>query len=386
MTMIFPALFIGGPPHSGKSTLLYRLSKALRKLQVEHYALRASPDGEGDWTHEAHDAVVHELRMRSKDQWTTEFAAQISGAIDDRYLPLLVDVGGKVTPETKQVAAACTHALLLAAPTGDLAPWRELLDQLGRPIIAEVRSELQGAQQVRFADGVLHGTLTGLARDYASDGPCFTALVELIRQLFAYPPDHLYAIHRSLVDVERVLHLEQAIPPLPAHTGGTQWAPHELPQLLASLPTEASLAIYGRGPMWLYAALAAYTQPAPALFNARSGWMTPPTLCNAEAADATRLRWDSIRREQDHTWLSFSIPSGVIDSAKVADLPVPSVDEAQGMVLDGKLPNWLFAALVRHYRKAAWVAIYQPTLHGVVVVASRTAHVAVGMLHTPTRG
>jgi len=44
----FPALMIGGPPHSGKSVLAYSLTQALRARQIDHYLLRACPDGEGD--------------------------------------------------------------------------------------------------------------------------------------------------------------------------------------------------------------------------------------------------------------------------------------------------------------------------------------------------
>ncbi len=46
---LFPAILVGGPPHSGKSVLTYSLTQALRRRGVDHYVLRAAPDGEGDW-------------------------------------------------------------------------------------------------------------------------------------------------------------------------------------------------------------------------------------------------------------------------------------------------------------------------------------------------
>ena len=51
-----PAVLIGGPPHSGKSVLIYSLSQALRARGVAHYALRACPDGEGDFSNETDQA------------------------------------------------------------------------------------------------------------------------------------------------------------------------------------------------------------------------------------------------------------------------------------------------------------------------------------------
>ena len=49
----FNAILIGGPPHSGKSVLTYSLTQTLRQQGIDHYVLRACPDGEGDWSNEA---------------------------------------------------------------------------------------------------------------------------------------------------------------------------------------------------------------------------------------------------------------------------------------------------------------------------------------------
>lgn len=59
---LFPAILIGGPPHSGKSVLVYSLTQALRARGVVHYALRACPDGEGDFSNETDQAVIRLVR------------------------------------------------------------------------------------------------------------------------------------------------------------------------------------------------------------------------------------------------------------------------------------------------------------------------------------
>ena len=53
-----------------------------------------------------------------------------------------------------------------------------------------------------------------------------------------------------------------------------------LTHFLAQLSAQKSLAVYGRGPAWLYAALAlpARTQSPFYQFDARLGWVTPPSL------------------------------------------------------------------------------------------------------------
>src|SRR5579884_757693 len=52
MTNLLPAVLVGGPPHAGKSVLFYQLTQALRERGIAHFAIRACPDGEGDWFHE----------------------------------------------------------------------------------------------------------------------------------------------------------------------------------------------------------------------------------------------------------------------------------------------------------------------------------------------
>lgn len=379
MAPLFPALFLGGPPHSGKSTLLYRLSHALRQQQIAHYALRASPDGEGDWSQEAAQATVRVLRLRAKSDWTPTFAQRISQDIAHRHLPLLVDVGGLLTPETEQIAAVCTHGLVLSHDPAALAPWRDLLYRQGRAVIAELLSRPDGPQEITATSPTLRGIITGLARGQSSDGVCFTALMETLRHYFRYSPDNLFRTHEATIPVDLVLHLERRIFPLPAHAPeqGSRWEPTELPTLYESLPRHEPLALYGQAPTWLYAGLAAFSEPTPFIFNPFTGWVTPPRLVQTSTPDPERLRWDAVHEHAPATQISLSIPGSYLDYDDASDLPVPQVDTNRGVLLDGKLPTWLYAALARTYRTAAWVAVLQPQT-GYIVVWSQQASVAVG--------
>lgn len=380
MAPLFPAIFIGGPPHSGKSTLLYRLTQALRAADVAHYALRASPDGEGDWSNEAPPDTVRLLRR--KQPWSPAFADQVSRAIDRRHLPLLVDAGGKVSPESAQIAAACTHGLLLAANLADLAPWRELLARHGRPLLAELRSELTGPQTVTDGAPVLRGVLSGLGHGLSSEGVCFAALLTRLTPFLTYSPDKLYHTHRALTNLEMILHLERAIHPLPAHTPPERWQPAELPVLLANLPADTPLALYGRAPNWLYAALAAFSPPAPQLFNPTLGWVTPPPLRLTAAPGPAGLHWVAVTPLPAAIRVELAVAGGYLDYDDAVGLAAPALPPGQGVALAGKLPHWLYAALVCAYRDAGatWVAVYQPQLAGAVVVWSQPDAMIVGDL------
>jgi CRISPR-associated Csx3 family protein len=98
--------------------------------------------------------------------------------------------------------------------------------------------------------------------------------------------------------------------------------------------------------------------------------------------DATRLQWEQDDRDPTYSHLRFTIPGAYLDydDAVVTPLPVPRVAPQRGVVLGGRLPNWLYAALARVYASAAWVGVYEPRAQppAAVVVRSRLAQHPIG--------
>jgi len=380
MAPLFPAVLIGGPPHAGKSTLVYRLSQALRERGSAHYALRATPDGEGGWSYEAPPARAADLRRRAQGAWTPELARSLARDIAARHLPLLVDAGGMVSPETEAIAASCTHAVLLAPQPEALAPWRLLVERHGLVLLADLISSLAGVSTSINAGATLRGTIAGLATELSSDGPCFDALVERVAALFAYSPDELYRAHLALTEIDVVLHLERSIYPLQSRAGAS-WQPADLAPLLASLPTDEPLAAYGVGPAWVYAALAAFCAPRRfALFDVRHGWVSPPRLELTTDSASGLLRCAQRMDTGGVAQLAFSLPAGYLERAAAEGLAIPAPQPGMGVVLDGKLPNWLWAGLARAYRGAAWVGVYRPQAGDAVVVRTGEGGPPVGDL------
>ena len=72
----------------------------------------------------------------------------------------------------------------------------------------------------------------------------------------------------------------------------------------------------------------------------------------------------------------FSLPDAYLDIAAAEGLHLPPC-RAEGAVLSGKLPHWLWAALVRAC-DAAWIAVVQPQERGAVVVKSQVGEPSVG--------
>jgi CRISPR-associated protein Csx3 len=368
---LFPAVTIGGPPHSGKSVLAYSLTQALRRRDVDHYVLRAYPDGEGDWANEADQALVR--RIRVKGQGTPEWIARTGRDIANRHLPLIVDVGGLPTSWQEAVFDYCTHAILLTRDEPSHDAWQSMMARHGLILLADLHSELRGKSTVTDDRPVLRGTLTGLERGDTASGPVFDALVDRLAALFAYDREELRRTHCNLAPVETVIDLDRLALTLEADPNN--WQPQHLPRALDYLPEATPLGLYGRGPNWLYAAVALLAHPAPFYqFDVRLGWVMPPTLHPGLPA-AAPLQVHQ-RPQADHTHVTFAIPRAYLDYSEAKRLIVPSIPLDQGLVLSGKLPLWLWTALALVYRDAPWLAVYQPQWADQAIVVSS---------HTPER-
>lgn len=379
----FPAVLIGGPPHSGKSVFVYSLTRALRAARIPHYALRACPDGEGDWANEADQAVVQTIR--SKGPFSPEFMASVAAYLQKRHLPLLVDVGGKPTPEQESAFAHCTHAILLIGDRADdpeafardRTIWRQMMQRQGITIVAELKSSLMGRDELATAEPIVQGTIAGLERGQTASGPVLTAVIDRLTKLFNFTEVELTRRHLAQAPVELTLDLTALARTLGRADG--YWQPEQLPDLWDYLPGGKPLAVYGRAPNWLYATLAMIAYPAPFwLFDVRLGWVEPPNLPAEGTAQQTG--WQVIiQKEPAFTILEMRTHSQYLNIEDADRLPLAEVPTDKGLVLSGKIPHWLLTAVTRQRAvRFPWTAVYQPPLQAAIVVYSRDPGIPLG--------
>ncbi len=384
MTSPFPAVVVGGPPHSGKSVLVYSLTHALRQARVPHYVLRACPDGEGDWSNQADQSLVRTIRI--KGAFTNEYVARIAHYLANRHLPLLVDVGGRPTMAQQDLFGYCTHAILLVSGNDEtiykagMAEWQAMMARQRVMLLACLQSLLPGVDRVDEVGPPLCGAIANLQRGVTAVGPVIDALGQRLAALFAYDEIDLARIHLGLAPVELALD----IPALARTLGAPDaiWQPEMLPALLDYLPAGKPLALYGRTPNWIGAALALLAQPAPVWqFDARLGWVTPPIL-PVGRDEAGQPGWQAtVEDNGDFSWLAITTHGQELDIDAPEGLSLPHVALDRGMVLSGKMPNWVVTAVARQFGpQLPWLAVYQPHLAGAVVVGSRETAVAVGQI------
>ncbi|MEF3272792.1 MAG: hypothetical protein K6356_00070 [Chloroflexus sp.] len=364
----FPAVMIGGPPHSGKSVLTYLLSQRLRQKNIEHYVLRACPDGEGDWSQESHPETVRILRQ--KGAFDKEFVDQVCRDIENRHLPLLVDVGGRPTPDQERIFRHCTHAILIAATAEGLAEWRGVAARAGLEVIAELHSVLHGEDRLETEEPVLRGQISGLERHTGVGGPMVDALVKRLESFMFFSDEELHNYLFPLAPVKPVIAIKQLAHSIGIEPGG-RWREADLPQVLTLLPS-TGVSIYGRGPNWLYAALALHIAPQPiVLFDPRLGWVHPTIVqCSSQP---TALGWN-IQPQPAATWLKVNLAPGYLDYATFSHIAAPVLAPHQGVIISGKLPFWLMVGLVLAYRHHPWLAVMQAQNYNrAIVVASGSA-------------
>ncbi|MCS6827783.1 MAG: hypothetical protein NZ553_14305 [Caldilinea sp.] len=366
----FPALVIGGPPHSGKSVLTYLLTQQLRNRRVEHYVLRACPDGEGDWSQEAPPETVRLLRQ--KGRFSADFVDLVCRDLGQRHLPLLVDVGGKPTPEQERIFDRCTHAVLISSTPDTLDVWRRLAERHGLVVIAELHSVLDGDDCIEAETPVLRGRIGKLERRTGVGGPMLEALAKRVQQIFSYTDRELKTLHFSHAPTELIVDIAQLGDCVGLPAEERRWRPEHLPAALNCTPQDA-ISIYGRGPNWLYTALALHAAPHPVyLFDPRLGWTAPAALTCSTSAVPAVFGW-KLTVQADYTWIEILPGAPYLDYEEASGATLPLLEAGRGVVLSGKVPHWLLLGAALAYRHHPWLAVVQAQQkhRGVVVMGSK---------------
>jgi CRISPR-associated protein Csx3 len=376
---LLPAILIAGPPHCGKSVLSFMLTQDLRLQNTAHYLLRAAPDGEGDWFHQGSQASMMEIRLGHKRQYTPAFTTAMRKMIEERMLPLLVDVGGKPRGEDQfAILRTCTHSIVLYREETDLRWWRDLLAGMHLIPVAEIRSDLGGKDGILTRQPFFKGVISGLERSHElrRAGETYAAVLDLVKSIFSFSENELAQIHLSRAPYPPLLESEMALnlglrPPGEYY----HWKADDLKLLDAPSRAARPAAIYGRGPSWLAAALASAVLPAPAaIFDLRLGWVE---LTYQRPRRGKEVAWRAASQSSGDLLLEIELPAN--GQLTIRNVPYPDLRGEGGLLLSGKLPRWYFAALARFYApRFAWVAVYDAREQHFVTVTSRVETIPAG--------
>ena len=382
-----PAILIGGPPNAGKSVLTYNLTRELRRCDIPHYVFRASADIEGDWFLKGDLETVDQIvgKVKAYRQWTDIFRAFVCRDLAHRHLPLIVDLGGLPKDADNCIFQVCTHSILLLKDEDEEATqtWRRFTTTNGLLPIAELRSQQEGDSILTAEEPVITGTITGLKPKARIHDSVFNALLKRVKQLFgSYSPAELEKFHLDTAPIEFVVHLPHQLKSLAPDTD--EWTPDLLQPLLAEIPTQTAMSVYGRAPNWVYGALALHAGKQPFhQFDARLGWVTSPAL----QASASRQLSQSLiyikKENHNDSYVILIHPiHNYLDYREADQLVFPEPPPNRGVIVTGKLPLWLFTALSRFYvqRDVPWIALNDAHDNRPVVIYSQAASHPIGKI------
>ena len=382
-----PAILVGGPPNAGKSVLTYNLTRALKERDVPHYVFRANPDGEGDWFLKGDPETVRQIRKDAKSEWSDIFRTFVCRDLTERHLPLIVDLGGRPSDADTCIFQVCTHSILLLKDEDPKATetWHHYTETNKLRPLVELRSQLTGESTLTSKDPVM-GIITKLERGTRIHNRVFTTLLDRVEHLFRqHSPDMLEKLHREKAPEKFIVHLPQRLRTLAPERGKDgQWSPNLLQPLLDELPTQTAMAVYGSAPVWVYSALAMHAGTRPFhQFDARLSWVMPPSL--QESTTETLVQPDIFVKKEvqgDAFVVSVKPIYGYLDLTEANQLLFPEPPPTYGVIITGKLPQWLFTSLARFYAQRAvpWIAVNDAHNNRPVVIYSHTPSHPIGKI------
>ena len=150
-----------GPPHSGKSVFIANL---IDKLPTDAYTIiRACPDGEGNWSNNKNQNETSIVRKKGK--FSTSFIEDACKAIDNQINKIvLVDVGGMISKENKQIFEHCDSFVVLSSDEKKKKEWLEFGQKLGLKCLGYLDSSLEGKEEIFARQPYLQGRIVGLER------------------------------------------------------------------------------------------------------------------------------------------------------------------------------------------------------------------------------
>ena len=363
-TPLAPCIAVTGPPNSGKTTLLHLLDESLQlhPARPAVYVVKGNPDGTGRYLHYSPELRTS-LKPQVKGRWAESTVDQIRQWVLNarRNLELvLLDFGGKHSPDNHRMLEVCSHYIVLAPRFPDpaqesaegAASWQAECEGQGLTPVAMVESLWQdGACTVRQTSGLIEATLRSDA---------------------SAPGDRANA---GLIDALTAKLLTMRLPRAPVAGVDLRlsrdWSPSDLPTLGGLLPNVAALAhsgapleFSGRAPVWIYLAAmhrALSLNPAAAVRmqdpKIEGGWVSiPPVTTRPFPETPLRAEWRDSQRPGFCT-LEFSIttPDKFLPasaSRQLAGLPLPAdpTPPCPRVVVSGAGPIWLHMAYSRWLR------------------------------------
>lgn len=383
-------IVVCGPPHSGKSVFLGGLCDNLPRNQ--RYLFRACPDGEGTWTWKGHGAEQY----RQKGSFTgTMVDWYVKSLHECQMAPvILVDVGGRMSDENRQIMTQCDAVIILSGDVSAIQPWQAFCQEIGLKTLAVLHSDYRGTVDVVDSDIlVVHHLERG---EDCSTRPAIQKVAQIVLDQvgeqetkmttnsgFSFLSDQgvlsiaALAIELGKSEIERTLPNGKVVKQL-------TWDGEDLVAIAEllhhrSVELPPVVKIDGAAPAWLVSALVHECHPRQAALNSPDGFVD--VTCRRARGNGEGLEFVVRPHATAEGWtvVEFKLnPSVPLAPADLATIAPPALPMGAKVVISGRGPNWLLASLAMGYHGTTKaVACFQPGT-GSTVCMTHSSEVGLG--------
>ena len=376
-----------GPPHSGKSVFIESLMNHF-DADLNATMLSGCPDGEGLWLQKHYDNP-EVAALRRKGGFTPEFVEFAAESVRNFENPLaLVDIGGRVSDENREIAAGATHAIILAGALDKVSEWQSFADELGIPVVAKLHSHYTGDHDtVLKTDETVVASTHFLERgagdkERPSIGHVAELLTRLTNENHAYwqqvAEQKLQADEVELVprEIAKGLGRVEKSKTLPngAEVKTIEFEPEDakaLYEVMAGVVEGKTVKIDGFVKGWEFTAMtfaALHNGAQEVMQNSPNGYVAVQPL-EIGAPVTNGIRFETHVRPDGAAFVDVLL-DGPIDPNVMERLVVPEID-SDSVIISGKIPHWLRASVgVTYASVCGEVAVFTPG-EGNTVVWSR---------------
>lgn len=382
---------IVGPPHSGKTVFLGGLCENLSR--DKRFLFRACPDGEGSWTWRSPEAAKYRRKgvfnSRIVDWYVEKLRTSNLAPI------VLVDVGGKMTPENRRILSEVDTAVILSGTLDAIEEWEAFCKDCGCEILARIHSNYHASGDDPMSDPmVVHHLERG---EDVSRRPTIQRVAEII---LSRVQDQDAANNNnkecgnmlkdgilSISALAQALGKEKVERTLPNGMVVQQivWEGNDLVAISRLLHNASGempevVKIDGPAPAWLVAALVHECHPRHVQVNSPDGFVA--IGCRQPEGNGSGENLEFSLESREDGWVVVTCqqadPSIPLDPRKLGEVTPPEVPMGTKIVLSGRMPNWLAASLAMAYHgRAKAVALFQPGI-GATVAWTHSQEVELG--------
>lgn len=368
-------IVICGSPHSGKTVFSTSLYKACPEKYT--YMIRGCPDGEGVFSNNPdQDYLIKKIRR--KGSLTQGYAEDIKEQIEKETAPIvLVDVGGKITPENEIIFSACNCAIILDSNDEQMGKWRKFCQKQNVNVFAEIKSILDKSKNESeiYSEAPIKANMYNLERGTEK---CNDILIRKLVEAISEPliAQGMEQRGKELLSQDNVLnmrHIAECFNMIDS-ADNIEWkkecASDVYYYIRGFCDERRKIKLFESRANWITGLACEAAENTGVeeilLYDARQNRYVQTKSLETDSGLKSDLvgefkRYELIKdtmylyqiQKEDEVMLHFELnPDRKMTEEDLNHIKLPQIDDSKKVFISGRLPLWIFASVSRSYQNS----------------------------------